>query len=246
MNTPSLLRGPLLAFAVSLVLVLAACDGLDPLVADAEAPGGTAAPTGPATGDDFNALEAALLAAPVTMTPGDLQAAQVSASADDVVCTGAIGAASIDGNVIVPDGARCTLTRTQIDGNVIVGTNAILIARGVAVGGNVQAEGHRGVLVRDDRGARAFVGGSVQLNQGGEAGVGRVDVDSDVQLEQNDGRIVLAQNRVDGNMQVNQNTGGVRIAQNAIQGALQCQANNPPPMGGGNQAGDKEDQCASL
>jgi hypothetical protein len=192
-------------------------------------------------------MEAALMAMPVTMTPADLRAAQASSSADDVVCTGTIGAVSIDQNVIVPDGARCTLIRTRIDGNVFVNTNAILVARGVEVGGNIQSVGSfRGVLVRDDRGARSFVGGSVQLNQGEQAGVLKTTVDSDVQLEQNDDRIVLAQNTVDGNMQVNQNSGGVRISFNRIQGALQCQANSPPPTGGGNQAGDKEDQCASL
>jgi hypothetical protein len=36
------------------------------------------------------------------------------------------------------------------------------------------------------------------------------------------------------------------ISNNSIAENLQCQANNPRPTGGGNTAGDKEDQCAAL
>lgn len=243
MNTP-FSSGRLLSCVATLLLfgTLAACDAADPLGSDAGLPA-DAVSLDEAAVDD---LEAALLAAPVTMTQAGLDAALASSSAADVTCTGTIGATSIDGNVIVPDGARCNLNRTRVDGNVIVGTGSILVARGVEVGGNVQAEGAEGVLLRDDRGTRSTVGGSVQLNQGDQAGVIKTTVDSDVQVEQNDGRIVLNQNRVDGNMQVNQNTGGVSINRNTIQGALQCQSNNPPPTGGGNQAGDKEDQCENL
>ena len=40
--------------------------------------------------------------------------------------------------------------------------------------------------------------------------------------------------------------GGLVIENNYITENLQCKENNPPPVGGGNKAGDKEDQCAAL
>ncbi|MGZ8622965.1 MAG: hypothetical protein ACXWYQ_02265, partial [Actinomycetota bacterium] len=40
------------------------------------------------------------------------------ARADDRTCRGTIGPVHIDGNVIVPSGATCTLSGTRIDGNV--------------------------------------------------------------------------------------------------------------------------------
>lgn len=42
-------------------------------------------------------------------------------AAAEVSCTGTIGAETIDGTVVVPDGASCTLDGTTVDGNVLVG-----------------------------------------------------------------------------------------------------------------------------
>ncbi|MDQ3112687.1 MAG: hypothetical protein M3Q84_01115, partial [Actinomycetota bacterium] len=50
------------------------------------------------------------------------------ALADDRVCTGTIGAVSIDGDVVVPDNATCKLEGTKVDGNVKVNNGATLIA----------------------------------------------------------------------------------------------------------------------
>ena len=58
--------------------------------------------------------------------------------------------------------------------------------------------------------------------------------------------MVARDNTVLANLQAVSNTGGVVIKNNTISENLQCKQNNPQPVGGGNSAGDKEDQCARL
>ncbi len=164
------------------------------------------------------ALSAALLTAP-------------AAQADSVTCSGTIRAVSIDGDVIVPKGATCSLIGTRVDGNVQVKEKARLYARGVVVGGNVQADNHRVVEVtsRVVNGVerRSRVGGSIQAKQGGGGKLVRTITGSDIQLFSNDGAFTVSRNRVDGN--------------------LQCKSNTPAPTGSGNVVeGNKEDQCAKL
>jgi hypothetical protein len=149
------------------------------------------------------------------------------AHADDTTCRGTIGAKTIDGNVIVPKNATCTLVGTRVDGNVHVNAGAVLKARGVKVGGNIQAENHERVVVKARDGRRSQVEESIQLKQGGGGRIVKVRVGSDIQLFTNDGRFVVKGNRVDGN--------------------LQCKSNNPRPTGGNNVVqGNKEDQCKNL
>jgi hypothetical protein len=92
----------------------------------------------------------------------------------------------------------------------------------------------------------SIVGGNIQIKQGGSARIHRVDILGDMQLESNRGAVRATENEVGGNMQVFQNTGGVTLLRNVIAENLQCKENSPPPTGGGNVAGDKEDQCANL
>lgn len=169
------------------------------------------------------------LVVPATMTGAVLTAP--AAYADDRVCRGTIGQQSIDGSVIVPKGATCTLAGTRIDGNVFVRGNATLLAKGVKVGGNIQAENHESVVVKsrsvDGQVSRSRVGGSIQLKQGGGGKLLRTVVGSDIQLFTNDGRFEVRGNDVEGN--------------------LQCKSNDPAPVGGNNQVqGNKEDQCKDL
>ena len=114
---------------------------------------------------------------------------------------------------------------------MLVEESATLVAKGVRVGGNIQAENHDRVVVRhrrvDARIIRSRVGGSIQLKQGGGGRLLRNTVDGDVQLFSNAGRFEVRRNRVDGN--------------------LQCKSNSPRPVGGNNVVeGNKEDQCRRL
>lgn len=161
--------------------------------------------------------------------------------AEETLCTGFIGAKSLD-NIFVPDGATCRLESTRAEGSVVVGTGATLHAKSVRVNGNVQAEGaaHVGIA------GASRVGGSVQIVQGRSASVIDAWIHGDLLYDSNTGPLKANRNTVGGNLQAFQNTGGVTIRRNVIDGNLQCKANSPAPVGGGNQAASKEDQCARL
>jgi hypothetical protein len=163
------------------------------------------------------------------------------AHAEETVCNSTIGAVALD-NVFVPDGARCVLERTRTNGNVVVGRGAVLIARGVSVNGNIQAEGAASVRVV----GASTVGGAIQIVQGGGALIRRTRVNGDILVDANNAPLTLDTNNVGGNVQAFQNTGGIDLTNNTIKGNLQCKENSPPPTGGGNSASSKEDQCAAL
>jgi hypothetical protein len=164
------------------------------------------------------------------------------ASAEETKCRGTIGARTLD-NVLVPQGATCTLNGTKVKGTVKVGRNAVLIATDVHVVGNVQGENAKNVVVR--RGS--FIGGNVQVVQGKWATVAGSRVNFDILYDDNAERVRALNNKVGGNVQAFQNTGGVRIVENRIDGNLQCKANSPKPTGHGNVVqGNKEDQCKKL
>jgi len=168
---------------------------------------------------------AALAALPIVAASLVLGAAP--AQADDTTCRGTIGANSLDGNVIVPEGALCKLIGTRVDGNVHVESGATLKAKGVRVGGSVQAENHERVVVKSLDGSPSHIDGSIQLKQGGGGKIAKAHVGSDIQLFTNDGLFEVKANHVEGN--------------------LQCKSNTPPPTGGNNVVqGNKEDQCRNL
>ena len=50
--------------------------------------------------------------------------AAAPAYADDRTCRGVIRAVSVDGDIKVPKGKKCTLVGTKVDGNVKVGKGA--------------------------------------------------------------------------------------------------------------------------
>jgi hypothetical protein len=164
------------------------------------------------------------------------------AHAGDTVCSGSLGAVTIDGSVAVPDGRTCTLKGTRVKGNIFVYTGATLSANRVRVDGNIQSEGARAVYVNPG----SIVGGNIQIKQGRAARIDQVRIGGDLQLFQNRDALRAVRNEVDGNLQADENTGGLTISYNSIDGALQCKQNRPAPRGTGNVAGDKEGQCAWL
>ncbi len=164
-----------------------------------------------------------------------------AAQAEERVCTGTIGAATVD-NLRVPQSASCTLKGTQIRGTLKVERNALLVADRIRTVGNVQAEGARRVIVRSSR-----IGASVQVVQGRMASLQSTIVNGDVLYDSNIAQLAATRNTVGGNIMVFQNRGGVTISDNRVDGNLQCKANNPAPTGGRNIVqGVKEDQCARL
>lgn len=164
------------------------------------------------------------------------------AIAEERVCRGTIGAATVD-NLRVPQGATCTLNGTHVQGTVKVERGATLKAFGIRVIGNVQAENARNVVVRE--GSR--IGGSVQVVQGGAAQIIGNRITGDILFDEQDRALKANRNVIGGSLQAFQNVGGVEIRNNRIDGNLQCKENRPAPVGGGNIVqGNKEDQCRRL
>jgi hypothetical protein len=164
------------------------------------------------------------------------------AFAEERKCRGTIGAVTVD-NLRVPQGASCTLNGTLVKGTITVKENATLVARGVRVIGNVQAENAKRVVVKGS----SRVGGSVQIKQGGAATVKWSRVTGDIQYDANSRYLRANRNKVGGSIQVVGNSGGAEIFRNVVNGNLQCKQNSPAPTGGGNiVGGNKEDQCAGF
>ena len=90
------------------------------------------------------------------------------------------------------------------------------------------------------------MGGSVQLESGGEVQVADSRIGGSVQLKANTAKAGVARNVVGADVQLFSNRGAL-ASQNRIDGNLQCKSNSPAPTGGGNVVGgNKEDQCARL
>ena len=173
-----------------------------------------------------------------------LLAAAPVAQAEERVCRGTIGTTTVD-NLRVSTGATCTLNGTKVEGTIKVERGSKLYANGVRVIGNVQSEGFQVVVLREG----SVIGGSVQLENGRSGGLGKVvatRINGDLQFFSNSARMVARNNTILANLQAVSNTGGLVISNNRIAENLQCKQNNPPPTGGGNTAGDKENQCATL
>ena len=158
-------------------------------------------------------LAVVLAAAALTAAPAAL--------AEERTCRGAMGATTVV-DLVVPQGATCTLKGTRVKGSVRVERGATLNALRIRVNGNVHAEGAVAVNI-----ARSRVSESIQVVQGGKSKLSRTVVKGDVQYFENRGQISIRSNRVDGNLQCKENGLGPRGGRNVIQG-------------------DKEDQCSGL
>lgn len=168
----------------------------------------------------------ATLVAGAALITGGLAATSGTAHAEERTCRGSLGAITVD-NLRVPDGARCNLKGTQVKGTIKVESRATLVANKIRVIGNVQAEDHRQVVVRNSR-----VGGSIQLVQGGASGIRSA---------------TFVSNRVEGDIQLFENRGTQLVSKNRIDGNLQCKENRPAPTGSANVVGgNKEDQCRRM
>ena len=172
---------------------------------------------------------------------GSLAASTPAVQAEEITCTGAIGAKTVD-NLRVPQNGSCTLNGTIVEGTIKVERGASLDARAVQVNGNVQGENHRYISLSQN----SRINGNIQFDQGGAFQV----LDSraqGIQVKSNNGSSLLRNNRVKSDIQVFSHSGGIRIAQNSVDGNLQCKENSPAPTGGGNIVqGNKEDQCRKL
>ena len=163
-----------------------------------------------------------------------------SANADDVDCSGLIGAVTVDGNVLIA--ATCSLDGTTVKGNVELFAGGSLTAQNVDVIGNIQGVDAFEVSVSD-----SDIGGSVQLEKlVGDATIRNNAIIGSIQLKENRFQLVADGNTVGADIQAFENFGGVDITSNTVDGNLQCKENDPAPLpfGANRVDGNKEDQCA--
>src|SRR5438445_12624507 len=77
---------------------------------------------------------------------GLLLAASTAHARDTFNCVG-VAPAIVNGNVVVPNGATCTMTGTRVRGDVNVEPGASLHAQTVQISGNVLGHDHRALSI---------------------------------------------------------------------------------------------------
>jgi uncharacterized protein YaiE (UPF0345 family) len=165
--------------------------------------------------------------------------------AEETRCTGQL-TGSHD-NVVVPQGAICSLVNAQLNGSVLVYRGGgVTISGRTYINGNVISE-DGGAYVRIS-GPSVTVGGNVQIkyNFGASAIQKGTVIHGSFQYVENTGPLFATGAFIGSDFQLFNNSGGASISNNTIRQNMQCKENTPAPTGGGNRAGDKEDQCSGL
>jgi hypothetical protein len=187
---------------------------------------------------DVSTAPAEPMANEAAITPVPVSPAVTSAAS----CDGTLGAVSVD-EVHVPAGATCTLMGTQINSNVEIGSDGALIATGVQVGGDVEADGARAVEIANG----STISGSLLLRDGWSGSVIGSTIGGDIDWQGQTGPLRAEHNVIGGSLWAAFNTGGVTVLGNRIDKDLQCVANRPVPSGATNMvAGNHQDQCKGL
>jgi hypothetical protein len=182
-----------------------------------------------------------------------------------------MGGANVHGNVQVMSGSTAAAFFSTIGGDYQCDgclSQDLFLSR---VGGNFQVTGAEdqalvvisdvagGVEIVDSGSAAGFfsidetvIGGNVKFEKNaGSTAFRENTIGGELQIFENDvmgefqnGSFI--ENQVAGNMQLFKNRGPSEVSGNIVEANLQCKENVPPPVGGGNEAKQKEDQCAAL
>ncbi len=178
-------------------------------------------------------------------TVAAILALPVGLFAEETRCTGTL-TGSHD-NVVVPQGATCDLRDARLNGSVYVQRSGGLTISGrTFINGNVQSE-DGGAYVRIV-GPSVTVGGNVQIKYNYQASAIQrgTTIHGSFQYVENSGHLFANGAFIGSDFQLFKNTGGASITSNTIRQNMQCKENTPAPAGGGNRAGNKEDQCSGL
>ena len=172
-----------------------------------------------------------------------------AAHAADTSCTGTLNG-SIKGNIVVPNGASCTLSDATVAGSVQVQQSANLTVdatqQPTTIGGNVVATNCAFALLEGG----VTVGGNVQIQgcagQSGFVGPG-VKIGGGFQCINNAGGCEADLGDVHGNVHI-QNSSSADISLVSVGGSLQCQDNTVSPThayGPDFVSGGLQGQCAA-
>jgi predicted acyltransferase (DUF342 family) len=183
--------------------------------------------------------------------------AAIPARADNTSCTGSLSGQTINGNLVVPDGASCRIgDNVSVTGNVLVGTGAFLRVPGgnVTISGNLQANRCKTVAIEPQ--GPVSVGGSVAIHsctpQANQL-LGYFALDASVTIagsflcQSNSGPCTALRGSIGDNATISQNTGGTsNVSGNTIGGNLLCFGNTSVAGGSDTVGGKKLGQCAGL
>jgi len=171
--------------------------------------------------------------------------------AADTTCTSTL-TGTIDGNVVVPDGASCTLSDATIAGNIHVLQNASLTVdatqQPTTIDGNVQADHCAFALLEGG----VTVTGNVRIGQcaqqSGFVGPG-IKIRGNFECTKNVGACEADLGDVHGDLEIDGNSGAsADISLVSVGGNLRCQGNTPMPthaFGPDFVSGDLQGQCAA-
>jgi hypothetical protein len=173
-----------------------------------------------------------------------------TAQAADTRCTGTLSG-NITGDVIVPNGASCTLSNAIVTGDVQVRQNARLTVdateQPTTIGGNVKAIGCASALLEGG----VTVTGDLQIErcslQSGFIGPG-VKIGGNFQCISNAGACEAELGAVQGSVQLQRNNAASDISLISVGGNLQCGGNTPTPthnFGPDFVAGSMQGQCTA-
>lgn len=156
----------------------------------------------------------------------------VPAARADTNCSTALTSVTINGNLVVPAGAECSLNGTTVTGNVTVGEGAQLLVLAGTMYGNIQAHQCNSVFLTSSFGAIS-VGGNLQIqnctgtgDNGYSVFVLPVEIDGNFQCQNNTASCLAEGGTVLNNVQVNDNTGSAFIQSAVIHGNLQVSGND--------------------
>lgn len=194
-------------------------------------------------------LLAALLA-------GFLFAGAGPARAGGALCLGELRDTIIDGSLLVPDGAACTLRHATVRGNLLADRNSVLhVADDVAILGNVAVDRCASVSFQPSSPTAAImIDGNVEIEgcretSGKLFSAGEVDIAGNFVCRDNAAPCFAVSLSIFGNAHVLRNSGGMsHVEGNTIGGDLECRGNagitdyGQPNRVGGKKLGD----CARL
>jgi feruloyl esterase len=174
-----------------------------------------------------------------------------SVHATDATCVGLLNGI-VDGNVVVPRDASCTMSDVTVTGNVQISENASLTIdateQPATIGGDVDADNCVFTLLKGG----VMVGGNVQVkrcsSQSGFVGPG-IKISGNFECHQNLGGCKVDLGDVRGNVRIesNHSNSPSDISLVAVRGNLQCQQNIPAlthTFGPNWVSGKLEGQCS--
>lgn len=209
---------------------------------------------------------AALACAGVVAGPS-VSAFAGSTPAKATVCSGTLSGAY--DQIVVPDGATCTLDGATVAKGVTAGTNSSLFTMNASIGGNVMTRGAYTVQIVDTSvGLNIDVTGTTHLTKIGDArcavdptighnvmvksnsgptAICSLDIGNNLALFDNTGSVGVFRNHVDNNLLVFRNSGkGTRVRYNTVGINLNCSDNTSGKFKsvGNTVGGSAMGQCA--